>query len=149
MKHLLALGIAFVGTFVAFSSVLHPLKADAALTLATKKYDYFGGPITKVVYCTCVYYPGVVLTVKDRASKGEVNVMYSFWLSKLYENYNIWEQGPNVIGGFQKGGSCLNQKGYYCTQNDEAKNIDGTIDWVRGVGSSANGYSNGVGGLNI
>lgn len=146
MKH----SLSFLVLIVAFFSLVqasHPLQADAALTLSTKKVDYFGGSIKKVVYCTCVYYPGEVLTVADKATNSDVHVMYNFWISKLYANYNIWEDGPNVIGGFQKGGTCLNQKAYYCTQNEDAKDIDGTIDWIRGIGSS--GQGGGFGGLSI
>ena len=108
-------------------------------------HDYFGGSISKVTYCTCYYDPGVVLEIKDKSRNDQtINVFYSFFFSKLYEDYNIWESNPNTAGGYTEGvGECLDTSGYYCKQNSDAEDVDGMIDYTRGIGSSLEGSSAG------
>ena len=123
--------------------------------------DFWGGSIKKVTYCTCYYYPGEVMQVNDLTNSGggsggtggssgssgsgggggqTKNVFFSYFFSKLDENYNIWEAGPNTIGGYISGaGECLDTSGYYCRQNSSAGQIDGMVDFIRGVGSSLEG----------
>lgn len=135
-KHLRSLTVLIPAGLLAIF-LFGPTRTDA-LT----KNTYFGGRITKVTYCTCLYYPGIVLSVSDKASNQTVNVMYSPYSSQLRSNYNIYEPGPNVIGGFYPGGQCLNQASYYCKPNSSApKPLDGTIDWIRGIGTSLQGGS--------
>lgn len=42
----------------------------------------------------------------------------------------------NVLGGDWQGGECLDTSGYYCKQNSDESQIDGTVDIIRGIGSS-------------
>ena len=103
--------------------------------------DFFGGSISKVTYCPCAYDLAWIISVKDLVTHHTINVKYSLWESKIDANYNIFEPGPNVIGGFTAGyAQCLQQSGYYCKNNSSAPSpIIGVIDWVRGIGSSKYG----------
>lgn len=106
--------------------------------VASAAGTYFGGKVTQVVYCTCLYYPGVVITLDDYSSNHQtVKVFYSVWLSRLFANYNIWTaMNQYVIGGYIPGaGVCMNQSGYSCSTNSNAS-PDGMIDMIRGIGSS-------------
>ena len=135
-KHLRSLAILVPAGLLAVS-LFGPTRTDA-LT----RYNYFGGKITKVTYCTCLYYPGIVLSISDKASDQTVNVLYSPYTSQLRSNYNIYETGPYVLGGFYPGGQCLDQATYYCKPSTSApKPLDGTIDWLRGIGTSLQGGS--------
>lgn len=101
--------------------------------------SYFGGKVSKVTYCTCYYDFGVVIELDDYSNPSgmKTNVFYSVWRSRLYANYNIWANlGQYVLGGMTPGGSCKNTSGYYCSTNSSVNKIDGTIDMIRGIGSS-------------
>lgn len=100
--------------------------------------DYFGGQVTQVTYCPCVYYPGVVITITDYSNNRQtLKLFYSLWLSRLWANYNIWAgEDQYVLGGYiPHAGVCLEQNGYYCKSKSDA-NPDGMIDMIRGIGSS-------------
>lgn len=99
--------------------------------------DYFGGKVTQVEYCPCVYYFGVVLTIDDVGTHQSLKLFYSIWFSRLWANYNIWSSASQyVLGGYIPGaGVCLEQDGYYC-QTKSGVNPDGMIDFIRGIGSS-------------
>jgi len=114
------------------TTVLVPIKS------AYGSFGYFGGTITKTYLCTCLYYPAYVISIKDIKTKTTINVVYSLFFSRLYANYNIWESGPSVLGGYTPGtGVCLRQSGYWCTPDSNApKPLAGMIDFIRGIGSS-------------
>jgi hypothetical protein len=100
-------------------------------------HDYYGGSIQKVTYCTCYYDFGVMLEIKDLSRNGQtVTVFYSPYRSRLRANYNIWTAGPNVIGGYTIGNKeCKKTSGYTCSS--QGTSADGTIDFIRGIGSSS------------
>ncbi len=99
-------------------------------------HDYYGGTIKEVTYCTCYYDLGLILEIEDKSRNNQrIKVFYSFFLSRLRAFYNIWYAGPNVIGGYTIGShKCKDTSGYTCKDGD--KTADGTIDWIRGIGSS-------------
>ncbi len=97
---------------------------------------YYGGSIQNVTYCTCYYDFGVMLDIKDLASHKTIKVFYNPFYSLLRANYNIWEAGPNVIGGYTEGSkTCQTTSGYTCSSQG---NADGIIDLIIGIGSSSN-----------
>jgi len=99
---------------------------------------FFGGTINKVTYCTCYYDPAVIVSVKDLVSRQTVNVKYSVFYSLLHANYNVFEQGVNVIGNYISGDTqCRNTSGYSCTNNSSSDKVTGVISMVIGVGTSA------------
>lgn len=114
---------------------LFPFKSHAQVS--TSLTPFFGGIINKVTYCTCYYDPAVILEIKDysKTPSQTIKVKYSLWFSKLRENYNIWEQNIYVIGGYRSGrASCKDTSGYYC-KDSSTSGDDGTIDYIRGIGT--------------
>lgn len=105
---------------------------------ATATYDYYGGKISKVTYCTCWYSPGVVIEVDDKTTNQTIKLKYSAWEGLLRANYSIWTKGNCVIGGMLRSSpSCQDTSGYTCKDNNSVNNIDGSIDYIRGIGSSS------------
>lgn len=97
--------------------------------------SYYGGSIQNVTYCTCYYDFGVMLDIKDLASNKIIKVFYSPLYSLLRANFNIWEAGPNVIGGYNPTPkTCQVTSGYTCSSNG---NADGIIDLIIGIGTSS------------
>ncbi len=95
--------------------------------------DYFGGSITNVTYCTCS--GGLLLYIQDKVTSSQKQLLFQFGQSKLHANYNIYTSGPNVIGGFsQGGGQCEVYEGEEC---ESQGNPQGTIDYIRGIGTSS------------
>lgn len=94
--------------------------------------DFFGGNITQVTYCTCS--GGVLLYIQDKVTNSQKQLVYQYGSSQLHANYNVWSSGPNVIGGFYQGGTCEVYSGNSCTSEGSP---EGTIDYVRGIGTSS------------
>ncbi|MEK7607472.1 MAG: hypothetical protein AAB484_00905 [Patescibacteria group bacterium] len=97
----------------------------------------FGGKITSIEKCTCLYDLATVVTIDDVATKKSLNLKYSVYYSKLRPHYNIFTKGAYILGGGTKKGvlACLNQKSYYC--DSSSTKINAIIDSTRGVGTSA------------
>ena len=133
----------FTSIVFLLTTILVPIKSVYALS-----FGYFGGTITQTHFCTCLYDPAYIISVKDIKTKQTINLEYSFFFSMLYSNYNIWEAGPYVLGGYTPGTAvCLRQSGYYCTTDSGApKPLAGMIDFVRGIGSSLTGGFSAGGG---
>ncbi len=132
--------IAFLGAGLVASILLGAI-AGPQQALATATRTFFGGKVTKVTYCPCAYDFAVIITLDDiqGKQKQEVSLKWSIWSSTLHEYYNIWEKGVWVLGGFGPGDTeCRQQSGYSCKKNSDAPSkIDGVIDTVRGIGTSA------------
>jgi|GEM_PF-6431169 hypothetical protein len=130
IKICLVVSVFVVSLFLSFSFSIVPVTHAASL-------GSFGGRVTRVTYCPCVYYFGVVLTIDDVSTHQPLKLFYSIWFSRLWANYNIWAPlSQYVLGGYIPGaGVCLEQNGYYCKTVSGA-NPDGMIDSVRGIGSS-------------
>jgi hypothetical protein len=93
--------------------------------------DNFGGQITNITYCTCS--DGQLLDIEDvRGESKSLFFMYGY--SKLYENYNIFSSGVNVIGGYDMSSmECEVYNGESCSTEGTATGI---IDSIRGIGTS-------------
>jgi hypothetical protein len=106
------------------------------------KSGAFGGKITNIEFCSCLYDFGSIITIDDVATGRSLNLKYMLYsvsppfFSLLRPNYNILKTGVNILGGATKLGilSCLNQKTYYC--DSSGTQVDGIIDNIRGVGTS-------------
>lgn len=125
--------IVIIATIV---SVSLPFAASAALSLssAVKKYDAYGGTITQMKYCSCVYDLAELVTIKDKVSGKELKIKYSLYYSTIHKYYALFKSS-NVVGGGTTAGNltCLQQSGYYCKDNGTA---DVLVDLKRGIGTS-------------
>lgn len=91
----------------------------------------FGGSITNVTYCTCS--AAILLDIRD-VRGGTKSLLFQYGQSSLKENYNIYTSNVNVLGGYtQGGGQCQVYNGESC---DSQGNPQGTIDFIRGIGTS-------------
>ena len=101
---------------------------------ATTKY--YGGPITKVTYCTCYYNPGVMLEIKDKSNKNQpLKIFYSPFKSLLRAYYNVWHVGPQVLGAYTpRPYGCEMTTSWGCSLYDVAS---GVIDSIKGIGTTA------------
>ncbi|MEN9647810.1 MAG: hypothetical protein RLY57_614 [Candidatus Parcubacteria bacterium] len=97
----------------------------------TGNIDFFGGNITQVTYCTCS--AGVLLYIQDKVTNSQKQLVYQYGSSQLRANYNVFSTGPNVIGGFYQGGICEVYSGNSCSSEGSPQ---GTIDYIRGIGTS-------------
>ncbi len=97
--------------------------------------DWYGGQIQSVTYCTCYYNFGVEIEIKDKSNNDQtLKLFYSPLISLIRPNYNIWSEGPWVIGGYYPmSWECQDTAGYYC---DDEEETDGIIDMIKGIGSS-------------
>jgi len=76
----------------------------------------------------------------------EKNLFYSYYYSKDYDAYNIYDaEQQGTLGGYEQGGQCLDTSNYTCQQNSQATQIDGTVDMIRGIGTSAQPANSGGG----
>ena len=115
---------------IIIASITLPLVAYGAVS----PYTDYGGRITNVKYCTCLFDPAVILTVYNKKTNRSIKVKYATYYSLLRANYNIFRPGVNVLGSGIKGSvQCLQQKTYYCDSDDTAEVV---VDLVRGIGSS-------------
>lgn len=105
--------------------------ASGGSTGSAGNIDYFGGNITQVTYCTCS--AGVLLYIQDKVTNSQKQLVYQYGASQLRANYNVFTTGPNVIGGFYQGGTCQVYSGNSCTSEGSPQ---GTIDYIRGIGTS-------------
>jgi len=82
----------------------------------------FGGSITDVTYCTC----GVSMLLDINQSGGQtLSLLYQPGASTLYEEYNVFVSGANVLGTYsQGGGQCEVYEGEECQSEG---NPTGTI----------------------
>ncbi|MFA5023104.1 MAG: hypothetical protein WC385_00830 [Candidatus Paceibacterota bacterium] len=104
--------------------------------------DFYGGVIEQVTYCTCWYDLAVVVHVKDIVTNRTIKLKYVWYLSTLHPFYQIFTSQVCVIGGYTKGSpKCRNTSGWYCS--DSGTKPDGTIDYVRGIGTSGIGCTTG------
>jgi len=89
-------------------------------------YTPFGGEITQVSYECCW---GHIVTVDDKVSGEEVELMYYPILSTLYSYYQVFFPGPNVVGDYFPLGICIDI-------DDDCENISFTDGTIRQVGTS-------------
>ena len=72
----------------------------------------FAGRITNVTYCTCT--ANIMLDISQQ-SGGQISLLYQPGQSTLYERYNIFTPGANVLGNYtQGGGQCEVLDGTEC-----------------------------------
>ncbi len=117
-----------------FARIFGPVKRAYAFSVN----NFFGGSIQNVNICTCPWYSGVLLEIKDLASNSTVTTGFSSVGSTLHSNYNIMTTGVNVIGGTTPSPFfCLDVAAYGCIDDDTG---DSTIDVMRGVGTSISGF---------
>lgn len=92
----------------------------------------FGGRITYVQYCTCTNF--ILLFIFDNDLKSIVQLLYIPGVSKLFQAYNVFEPGPQVLGGYIPGGTpCIVNSGGDCVPIGLPI---GVIDTLRGVGTT-------------
>ena len=116
--------VAVVGAAVAVGAI-----ASAASSAALPG---FGGRIVYVQYCTCTAF--VLLFIYDFDKKSVIQLMYIPGYSRLLSQYNIWESGPLVLGGYTYGSSAC-----YVYAGEDCVTVGtpiGIIDAVRGIGTS-------------
>ncbi len=93
----------------------------------------FGGRIVYVQYCTCTAF--ILLFIYDVDLKSVIQLLYIPGVSRLFQAYNVFQPGPQVLGGYiQSGVPCMVYAGTSCVQ---VGSPTGIIDFLRGVGTSA------------
>ncbi len=91
----------------------------------------FGGKITNVKICTCLYAPSLTLTISSTV-KGKNGGKYSLYFypipSLIYANWQVYRPGAWVVGQLSSPVSvCLKQKGWWCSKNGTT---DGLIQMI-------------------
>ena len=125
---LVALG-AVVGVSAAVSAVSSASKLATSAALPG-----FGGRVVFIQYCTCT---GMILlyVFNPLSVTPLLPVMYVPGVSTLHKNYNVFTAGPQVLGGYiYVTLPCLFYVGVACVPIGFSI---GTIDTIRGVGTSA------------
>ncbi len=133
-----ALGI--LGGAVAVSAIASSLSSSGSSESSGSKNgkssgmrDVFGGKITYVQYCTCTDY--ILLFIYDFDIKSVIQMLYIPGMSTLYSDYNVFEAGPQVLGGYIRAQiPCWIIAGDDCAQFGSPI---GYIDTLRGVGTTA------------
>ena len=119
-----------VGAVVAVAGIASALSSSASSAGVS---TVFGGRITYVQYCTCTSF--ILLFIYDNDLKSVIQLLYVPGLSRLYEEYNVFEAGPQVLGGYTMGSTpCMVYAGEDCVQFGSPTGI---IDTLRGVGTTA------------
>lgn len=85
----------------------------------------FAGRITNVTYCTCSI--SVMIDISELQG-GQLSLLYQPGQSTLYEKYNIFIPGANVLGNYtQGGGQCQVYDGMECESQGSPR---GTINMI-------------------
>ncbi len=135
MKKIIISFICILTVVVAIVSLLYPFPRKVAKAVGV----YYGGPIINVVYCTCYYNPGTMITVLDKSAAGSPeSFFYNPLTSLVRANYNIWKSGPQVLGSYVPTPiSCQQTVPTVPPSCSPIGQTLGTIDSIIGIGSTA------------
>ena len=92
------------------------------LSATSSFFTPLGGSIQDVEYCTCM--ASTLDYVQDITTNSQVEVMYMLGVTNLYEWYDPFISGPNVISNYMPiSTECLVYEGEECEEEDEASGI--------------------------